>query len=243
MMDFTGRCLLLTGASGGIAREAARIFHAAGADLVLTDLREPPLHELAAELGGERVAVLGMDAASTADCDAAVALCRDRCGGIDFLVPAAGIYPDQVVEGMTDAQWRQVMAVNLDGVFYLTRAAIPALRPNSAIVNLASLAAHRGSHGHAHYAAAKGALLSLTRSLALELGPKTRVNAVSPGIIDTPMISTLMAKRGPQILEQTALRRLGRADEIASVIAFLCSDAASFITGETIQANGGLYMS
>jgi 3-oxoacyl-[acyl-carrier protein] reductase len=243
MMDFTGRCLLLTGASGGIARETARIFHAAGADLVLADLRKEPLHALAAELGGERVATFVMDAASTADCDAAVALCRHRFGGIDFLVPAAGIYPDQLVEGMTDAQWRQVMAVNLDGVFYLTRAAIPALRPNSAIVNLASLAAHRGSHGHAHYAATKGALLSLTRSLALELGPKTRVNAVSPGIIDTPMIKTLMAKRGPQILEQTALRRLGRADEIAAVIAFLCSDAASFITGETIQANGGIYMS
>jgi len=240
--DFSGRCLLLTGAGGGIAREAAKLFHTAGAALVLADLQEAPLQALAAELGGERVATLRYDATRPADAAAAVALARERFGGVDFLVPAAGIYPGQRFDAMDEAAWRQVMSVNLDGVFHLCRAALPALRENSAIVLLASLAAHRGSHSHAHYSASKSALLGLTRSLALELAPRTRVNAVSPGIIDTPMINELMAARGEAILAQTPLGRLGRPEEIASVIAFLCSEAASFITGEVMQVNGGLYM-
>lgn len=241
MMDLTGRCLLLTGAGSGIGRETVRQFHAAGAAVVMADLQEPPLRALTEELG-ERVTALHMDVTDPAEIARAVAFCESAHGGIDFLVPAAGIYPDQLLADMTDDQWRKVMTVNLDAVFQLVRAAIPQLKDDSAIVFLASLAGHRGSHSHAHYAASKGAILSLSRSLALELGPKTRVNAVSPGIIDTPMIHTLMQKRGRQILEQTALARLGKPEEIASVIAFLCSPAASFITGETLHVNGGLYM-
>jgi len=240
--DFSGRCLLLTGAGGGIARETAKLFHTAGAALVLADLQEAPLEALAAELGGERIATLRYDATRPADAAAAVALARERFGGVDFLVPAAGIYPGSRFDAMDEAAWRQVMSVNLDGVFHLCRAVLPALREKASIVLLASLAAHRGSHSHAHYSASKSALLGLTRSLALELAPRTRVNAVSPGIIDTPMINELMAARGETILAQTPLGRLGRPEEIASVIAFLCSEAASFITGEVMQVNGGLYM-
>ncbi|WP_424139757.1 SDR family NAD(P)-dependent oxidoreductase [Roseomonas chloroacetimidivorans] len=243
--EFAGRTLLLSGAAGGIGRATAQLFHRAGANLVLADRDKVALDRLTAELGPEdgRVVPAGFDAASAQDAAEAVALCQSRFGGLDFLVPGAGIYPEQDLGGMRDDDWRRVMSVNLDGVFYLCRAAIGALRKGSAIVTLASIAAHRGSRGHAHYAATKGAVLSLTRSLAQELAPQTRVNAVSPGIIDTSMTQKLRQTVGTQLLGQTPLGRFGRPEEIASVIGFLCSEAASFVNGEVIQVNGGLYMS
>jgi len=143
---------------------------------------------------------------------------------------------------MTDEQWRRTLSINLDGVFYLLRRAAPHLTEGSSIVNLTSLAAFRGAFSNAHYGATKGAPVSLTRALARELAPSTRGNAVAPGIIETPMTRELLNVRGDASLQQTPIGRFGRPAEIASVIAFLCSDAASFITGETIQANGGLYM-
>lgn len=244
MQDFTGRTLRVTGAGGGIAQATARQFHARGANLVLTDIAVPALEAFAAALGGDpaRIATQRMDAAQAADAQAAVELARARFGGIDFLVPCAGIYPEQPFATMTAEQWRTLMAINLDGVFHICRAAVGALRENSSIVNLTSVAGHRGSPGHAHYSASKSALFGLTRSLAAELAPRTRVNAVSPGIIATGMTSDLRSQRGEALIAATPLRRYGTSDEIASVIAFLCSDGASFITGEVVHVNGGLYM-
>ena len=244
MYNFDQRTLLLTGANGGIGRETARLFLAHGANLVLADLDEAGVAGFARELdpSGERIATLRMDAASPDDCERAVTLAQARFGGIDFLVPSAGLYQAQPVAEMSDAQWRQTLSINLDGVFYLVRRAIPALRENSAIVNLTSVAAHRGAYYNAHYSASKGGLLSLTRSLARELGPRTRVNAVSPGVIETPMTTELIQKRGADSVEQTPLKRLGHPREIATAIGFLCSDAASFVTGEVLHVNGGLYI-
>ncbi|HUA52524.1 MAG TPA: SDR family NAD(P)-dependent oxidoreductase [Candidatus Sulfotelmatobacter sp.] len=244
MFDFGGKVLLLTGANGGITRAVARLFRQLGASLVLSDLNENGLAAFGAELDetGEHVVTLKGDATRSADSEAAVTLARERFGGIDFLVTGAGLYLDQLVGTMTDEQWRQSIAVNLDGVFYSCRAAAKALREGGAIVNIASMAGHRGSYQHAHYAAAKGAVLSFTRSLAVELAPRVRVNAVSPGLIDTPMVVPLLEARGPQLLDQTPLKRLGTPEEVARTIAFLCSDWASFITGETVHINGGLYI-
>lgn len=245
MYDFENKTLLLTGANGGIGRAVAQLFYTHGANLVLTDLDHAGLETFAHELGGDvarRVAVLRMDAANPDDAQAAVDTAQARFGGVDYLVPSAGLYLAQPVQEMTDAQWRQTIAINLDGVFYLTRRAIPHLRDGSAIVNLTSMAGHRGAFYNAHYSASKGGLMSFTRSLARELGPKTRVNAVSPGVIATPMTNDLIARRGQESVEQTPLKRLGQPGEIASVIGFLCSSAASFITGEVIHVNGGLYI-
>jgi 3-oxoacyl-[acyl-carrier protein] reductase len=242
--DFTGKTLLLTGANGGITRAVARLFHQLGANLVLSDLNEAGLRGFGAELdpSGQRVVTLKGDASLSADSDKAVAQAQAQFGGIDFLVTGAGLYRDQLVGSMTDAQWRESIGVNLDGVFYICRAAAKTLRDGGAVVNIASMAGHRGSYQHAHYAAAKGAVLSFTRSLALELAPRVRVNAVSPGLIDTPLVVPLMKARGPQLIEQTPLKRLGTAEEVARVIAFLCSDWASFMTGETVHINGGLHL-
>lgn len=244
MYDFKDRVLLLTGANGGIGREIAKLFYQHGANMVLTDLDEKGVAAFGASLDadGKRVTTLRMDAADPKDSDRAVELAQDRFGGIDFLVPSAGLYLAQPVQEMTDAQWRQVLSINLDGVFYICQRSIKALRENSAICNMTSVAAHRGAFYNAHYSASKGGVLALTRSLARELGPRTRVNTISPGVIETPMTTDLIKRRGQESIEQTPLKRLGQPAEIAAATGFLCSSAASFVTGEVLHVNGGLYM-
>ena len=242
--DFTNRTLVLTGAAGGIGYQTAKRFYESGANLVLADRDGDALKHAAQTLGAaaKRCAILPMDAANADDCGALVELAVERFGGIDFLIPAAGIYKAHPIHEMTDDQWRETMSINLDGVFFLIKRALIHLRDRSAIVNISSMAAHRGAFYNAHYSATKGALLSLTRSLSRELGPRTRVNAISPGIIETPMTVDLIERRGADSIAQTPLRRVGRPEEIASVIAFLCSDDASFMTGEVLNVNGGLHM-
>ncbi|WP_230532387.1 SDR family NAD(P)-dependent oxidoreductase [Microvirga roseola] len=244
MFDFAGSTLFLTGANGTISRAIARLFFDLGASCVLTDLDEPGVKAFAHELdpAGERAIGLRQDAAVSTDADRCLAAAKERFGAVDAVVTSAGIYRDQMVHDMTDEQWRQSLDVNLTGVFYTCRAAIPYLSDGAAIVNIASMAGHKGSYMHSHYAAAKGAVLTFSRSLALELAPRVRVNAVSPGLIDGPMVQPLLRARGPQLIEQTPLKRLGQPEEVARVVAFLCSDWASFVTGESVHINGGLYI-
>ena len=244
MFTFQGRSLLLTGANGGITRAIARTFYELGAGMVLTDLDGAGVQRFARELdpSGQRVLTMKVDVTSSQECDASLRLVKERFGKLDFLVNGAGLYLDQLVATMTDAQWRQTLGVNLDGVFHTCRAAIPLMGDGGAIVNIASMAGHRGSYMHTHYAAAKGAVLTFSRSLARELAPRVRVNAVSPGLIDTPLIQPLLKVSGPALIDQTPMKRLGRPEEVARVIAFLCSDWASFVTAETIHINGGLHI-
>lgn len=243
MIDFSGKVLLLTGANGMISRAVARLFYGQGALCVLTDLDGDGVARFAHELDpdGARTLSLRQDAALAEDAERAVAATVARFGRIDALVTAAGLYRDRLVSEMTEAEWRQSIAINLDGVFHSCRAAIPHLSEGSAIVNIASMAGHRGSYAHAHYAAAKGGVLSLTRSLALELAPRIRANAVSPGLIEGPMVQPLIAAR-PELIQNTPMKRLGTAEEVAGVVAFLCSHLAQFVTGETIHVNGGLHI-
>lgn len=245
MFDFSGKTLWITGANGGISRCVARTFFEMGASCILTDLDAEGVSSFARELDptGERCVAIGQDAGSSADADRVAGFIKERFGSLDFLVTGAGIYRDQLIEGMTDEQWRQTCAVNLDGVFFTCRAATPLLNDGGAVVNVASMSGHKGSYMHGHYAATKGAVLAFTRTLALELAPRVRVNAVSPGLIDTPMVQPLMDVQGEQLLDLTPLKRLGAPEEVGNVVAFLCSPWASFITAETVHINGGLYVS
>jgi 3-oxoacyl-[acyl-carrier protein] reductase len=242
--DFSGKTLFLTGASGTIGRAIALRFFSSGANCVLTDLDKENVQALANSLDptGRRALALELDATQSQEVDLAWAHAADRFGEIHALVTAAGLYRDALVADMSDEAWRQSISINLDSVFYICRAAVPHLAQDSAIVNIASLAGHRGSKAHAHYAAAKGAVLSFSRSLAVELAPKTRVNAVSPGLIDGPMVQNLLTLTGSTFIDQTPMKRLGTADEVASTIAFLCSSDASFITAASLHVNGGLYI-
>ena len=245
MFDLKGKVALLTGANGGIPRATAALFRKLGAHLLLTDLDPAALEAFAQSLpeAEARILTARVDVTNRDEVDEAVALAGREFGGIDILVTGAGLYVEQPVTEMSDEDWRLTLGVNLDGVFYACRAAMPVIRHGGSIVNIASMAGHRGSVRHAHYAACKAAVLGFTRSLVHELSPRgIRANCVSPGIIATPMTEGVMASNGAALIANTPMRRFGSPDEVASVIAFLASDAAAFVTGETIHINGGLYM-
>lgn len=245
MYDLNGRVALITGANGAIGKATAEIFWASGCKLVLSDMVLGDAETLAASLDPDQtgIAVTRLDCERSSDASAAVDLCMTRFGRLDFLVAAAGIYEAQPVAEMTDAQWRRTLAINLDGVFYVSREAVRVMGEGSSIVLIASDAAHQGATPqHAHYGASKAGVVGLVRSLARELAPKIRVNAISPGTIDTPMVAALMQDWGDALLATTPMRRLGQPGEVGHLAAFLCSPGASFITGQAIHPNGGAYI-
>ncbi|MCC2686431.1 MAG: 3-oxoacyl-[acyl-carrier protein] reductase [Paenibacillaceae bacterium] len=166
-------------------------------------------------------------------------------GGIDILVNNSGIMIDRWVEDISDEEWDELIAVNLNSVFYTCRAVIPHFKQKQVgrIINISSQAALTGSAQHAHYAAAKSALLGFSYSLAKELGPYgITVNVVSPGRIVTDMITSRENNRTDEWISQTPLRRLGQPEDVADAVAFLASDQASYITGLNMHVNGGLVM-
>ncbi|RVD39502.1 MAG: SDR family oxidoreductase [Mesorhizobium sp.] len=237
--------VILTGAAGGIGSAIAQVLSRLGARLILADYDGASVERVAASLDpeGERVAAIRYDASNPADAETVVATCLTRFGHIDHVVPAAAIFEDQPFATMTDEQWRRMISVNLDGVFFICRRAIPHIRPGGSIVTIASSAAHEGSSAeHVHYGASKGGVLAFVKSLAKEVSPHVRVNNVSPGTIDTPMVAEMLRKKGDIWLAATPAGRFGTGEDVGNAVAFLCSNAASYIMGQTIHVNGGLYM-
>ena len=244
-----GRVAFVTGGGGGMGRETARLLAEAGAHVTICDHDGDAARETAriVEGAGGTARADEVDVSDSPAVDRAVAAATEALGPIDTLVNIAGIYQVAAVDDITDEDWARMFAVHVNGTFHTCRAALPGMiaAKSGAIVNMSSLHAVRGQANAAHYAAAKGAIIGLTRSIAREKGPLgIRANAVAPGPIDTPLwrgavppdeIDAVMAKRS----EIIPIGRLGEPAEVAQTIVHLLSPAASYITGQVVTIDGG----
>jgi 3-oxoacyl-[acyl-carrier protein] reductase len=244
MFDLTGRCALVTGASGGIGAAVARVLHAAGATVGLSGTRVEPLRALAGDLGA-RAHVLPCDLADLAAVDALVKQAGDAMGAMDILVNNAGITRDGLMMRMSDADWDAVIAVDLTAAFRLCRAALrPMMKARwGRIVNVGSIVGTGGNPGQANYAAAKAGLVGMSKSLAAEVATRNiTVNTVAPGFIATAMTDKLTDEQKARLMADIPAGRMGTADEVAAAVLYLASPEAAYVTGATLHVNGGMAM-
>jgi 3-oxoacyl-[acyl-carrier protein] reductase len=244
-MEFEGRAALVTGGASGIGRACAWELARGGADLALVDSAgEVALAQAENFLraAGGRVITFAADVSDHRRAARVVEETIARLGRLDILVNAAGTHSDAPLWEMSEEQWQRVMDVNLKGAFNYLKAAARFFRGRRAgkVVNIASIEAMRGRFGIANYAASKAGLVALTSSAAAELGRyRVNVNAVAPGFIRTPLIERLPESVRDDAVRASALGRLGEPEEVAQVVAFLCSERARYVTGEVVRVDGG----
>ncbi len=245
MIALHGKTALVTGGGRGIGRAAAVMLARAGADVAIGfRIRDVEADAAAAEVRalGRRAIAVGGDLANPGASVHMVARVAETFGRLDFFVANAGVWPpeDIPLARLTAERWRDTMAANLDAVYHSTRAALGLMGPGGRIVLVSSTAGQRGEAGHADYAATKGALIALTKSLAVECAPDILVNCVAPGWVDTEMAAPAFGgDTKSRIAAAIPLGRIPSAEQIAGPIVFLCSDLASHITGEILNVNGG----
>jgi 3-oxoacyl-[acyl-carrier protein] reductase len=244
MFDLTGKCALVTGASGGIGAEVARSLHAAGARVCLSGTRMEPLQALADALG-DRAHVLACNLADPVAVDGLVKQATDLMGAVDVLVNNAGITRDGLAMRMSDEDWASVIDVNLTATFRLCRAALRGMMKArwGRIINISSVVGSTGNGGQANYAASKAGMIGLSKSIAAEVASRgITVNAVAPGFIATAMTDKLTEAQKTAILGQIPAGRMGEAGEIAAAVLYLASPEAAYVTGATLHVNGGMAM-
>jgi 3-oxoacyl-[acyl-carrier protein] reductase len=244
MFDLTGKSALVTGASGGIGADIARVLHAAGATVGLSGTRTEPLEALAAELGS-RAHVLPCNLSVPEEVEGLVKRATEAMGAVDILVNNAGITRDGLAMRMSDDDWQSVIDVNLTAAFRLCRAAIRGMMKArwGRIINISSVVGRAGNAGQANYAASKGGLVALSKSLAEEVASRgITVNCVSPGFIETAMTEKLTDPQRDTILASVPAGRMGTPQEIAAAVLYLASQEAGYVTGATLHVNGGMDM-
>jgi len=246
-IDLSGKNALITGASQGIGAEIARTFHEAGASVVLnhpglTSTREDA-EAIVAELNllrADSAHAIAADISKPDQVEGMMTAIQNRLGGLDFLVNNAAILKDRTISKMSLEEWEAVMDVNLSGVFFCCKYGLEILRDGGAIVSFGSIAAMQGFYGQANYAAAKAGVQAMMRVLSREAARRQiRVNAVAPGVIETSMAATIPESVRQEMLKNVPLARFGKPEEVANTVLFLCSPLASYITGQTIEINGG----
>lgn len=245
MFDLTGKTALVTGATGGIGAEIAKALHAQGAHVVLSGTREAVLNELAGALG-ERVSVAAANLSDSAVVDGLIEAAEAAAGApLDILVANAGITKDGLLLRMKDEDWETVLKVNLESYFRLSRAAMRGMmkRRFGRIIGITSVVGVTGNPGQANYAASKAGMIGFSKALAQEVATRgITVNCVAPGMISSPMTDALNEQQKAQILATIPAGKLGAGSDVAAACAYLASNEAGYVTGQTLHVNGGMAM-
>jgi len=241
-IDLTGRTAFVTGSTRGIGLAVAQALYAAGAKVAIVGRDAARARDVAAGLG-DRAAGVGCDVADRAQVEAALAAAEAALGPIDILVNNAGLTRDNILLRLSDEDWDVVLDANLKGAFFTIRAVIKGMMKRRAgrIINITSVVGLTGNKGQANYAASKAGLVGLTKSVAKEYAARgVLANCVAPGFIETDMTAALPSEARAALLEDIALGRLGRPEDIAAAVLFLASDLASYITGQVLVVDGGM---
>ena len=244
MFDLTGKTALVTGAAGGIGRAIVKTLHAQGATVAITDMNKQTLDDMVKDLGSRAFAY----EANLTDAESIKTLIQNATedmGKIDILVNNAGITKDGLSMRMTDEMFEKVLDVNLKAPFMLMRAVIMGMMKNrfGRIINMASIVGVMGNAGQANYAASKGGLIAMTKSIAAEVASRgVTANCIAPGFVKTPMTEGLPEPVKEKMLASIPMSKLGEPQDIANLVAFLASDESAYITGQTININGGMAM-
>lgn len=244
MFDLSNKCALVTGASGGIGGAIAKALYSQGSKVALSGTRVEPLRELAEELGDRAYVV----PCNLSDVDAVKALSKtaaDQMGGIDILVNNAGITRDNLFMRMSDEDWQQVLDINLTSTMHLMKSVMRTMMKQrfGRIINITSIVGVTGNAGQVNYAASKAGMIGMTKSFAQEIASRgITANCIAPGFIETAMTAELPEAVIKNMLGSIPQGRMGNADEIAATVAFLASNEASYITGQTLHVNGGMAM-
>jgi 3-oxoacyl-[acyl-carrier protein] reductase len=244
MFDLTGKCALVTGASGGIGGAIAKALHKQGATVGLSGTRREALEALAAELG-ERTHILPCNLSNSAEVEALVGQAEAAMGKLDILVNNAGLTRDTLVLRMKDEDWQSVIDVNLTASFRLARAAVKGMmkRRFGRIVSITSIVGVTGNPGQVNYAASKAGMIGMTKALAQEVASRgITVNCVAPGFIATAMTADLSDDQKNKLTSGIPMGRMGTGEEIAAAVIYLAGEEAAYVTGQTLHVNGGMAM-
>jgi 3-oxoacyl-[acyl-carrier protein] reductase len=245
MFDLTGKCALVTGASGGIGGAIAAALHGQGATVALTGRNTGSLQRLAETLGGDRTHVIAADLGDAAAADALIDTAGKAMGRVDILVNNAGLTRDGLMLRMKDEDWSEVLEVNLTAGFRLARAALRGMMRArwGRIIGITSVVGQTGNPGQANYVASKAGMAGLTKALAAEVASRgITANCVAPGFISTAMTESLTQDLKDRMLERIPVARFGSPEDVAAAVVFLASEEAGYVTGQTLHVNGGMAM-